>query len=224
MDSDMPMNNYKHCIDYWDSVFSSESDLITNHISTGNEALDEALRWLCDGAQSVIDFGCGNSSMLFSCAQNGTKEHLGVDLSKEAVVLSKRRADKFQVGSYSFLQGGVEILSSIPDASFDAMILSNIIDNLFPDDARTLLAECARILIKEGRLLVKLNPYVTPSQINEWNIKQISGNLLDDGLLLWNNTTEQWRTLFKKHFSVFHEEEIYYPEHEQINRVFYLIQ
>lgn len=126
-------------------------------------------------------------------------------------------------GMFSFWQGGVEQLAKIADASFDAIILSNIIDNLYPEDANLLIDECARILQGSGKVLVKLNPHLSKEQIAAWNIKEISGNLLDDGLLLWNNTTEEWRAFFSTRFIICREGEVYYPEHEQTNRLFYLI-
>lgn len=214
--------SYQRFIEYWDNVFSKAGDSVSNQVSLGNIDLENALLWLCEGSRSVIDFGCGRGSMLFFCAQNGTQEHLGIDLSSEAIVLSQRRAETHLHGSFAFQQGGVEALSNVPQASFDAMILSNIIDNLYPDDAKLLLSECARIVKPGGKLFVKLNPFLTPEQIVEWKIKTISGNLLDDGLLLWNNTTEQWRSLLEKDFSIVHEGTIYYPEHDMINRSFYL--
>lgn len=215
--------SYQRFIEYWDDVFSKSSKSTSELVSLGNPELEHALRWLCEGSRSVIDFGCGRGSMIFFCAQNGTQEHLGIDLSAEAITLSQHRAETVQHGSFTFRQGGVAALSGIPGASFDAMILSNIVDNLYPDDAKLLLFECARIVKPSGKLFVKLNPFLTQEQICEWNIKTISGNLLDDGLLLWNNTTEQWRTFFEKFFSIVHEGTIYYPEHEQTNRIFYLI-
>ena len=45
---------------------------------------------------------------------------------------------------------------------------------------------------KGGKLLVKLNPYITDEQIEEYGIKKIGDNLLDDGMILWNNTNEMW--------------------------------
>ena len=215
-------SSYQRFIEYWDNVFSKAGDSVSNHVSLDNDGLENALRWLCEGSRSVIDFGCGRGSMLFFCAQIGTQEHLGIDLSSEAILISQRRAEKLERGSFRFQQGGVEALSSVPEASFDAMILSNIIDNLYPDDAKLLLSECARILKPGGKLFVKLNPFLSPEQIAEWRIKTISGNLLDDGLLLWNNTTEQWRSFFEKDFSIVHEGTIYYPKHDMINRSFYL--
>ena len=194
-----------------------------NGSTTGNEALDRALFWLCEGSSRVLDFGCGNGSMLFFCTQNGTREHIGIDLSQEAILRAKRRAEHMISGTFLFQQGGVEALASIHDASVDAIILSNIIDNLYPEDATRLIRESARILKRNGKALVKLNQYVTQQQIEEWNIHPISGNLLDDGLLLWNNTTEEWREFFSMQFEIHLETEVYYPEHDQTNRLFYLI-
>lgn len=71
------------------------------------------------------------------------------------------------------------------------------------------------------RLLVKLNPHLTAEQIEEYQIKVIKDNLLDDGMILWNNTTEEWKEILSRFFTVEKYEEIYYPEHEQTNRMFY---
>lgn len=215
--------DYQRCIKFWDQVFSQEGNAMPNGSTTGNEALDRALFWLCEGSSRVLDFGCGNGTMLFFCAQNGTNEHIGIDLSQEAILCAERKAKRMHSGTFSFLQGGVELLSSIPDASADAVILSNIVDNLYPEDATRLIHESARILKRNGKALVKLNQYLSQQQIEEWNIHPISGNLLDDGLLLWNNTTEEWREFFSMQFEIHFETEVYYPEHDQTNRLFYLI-
>jgi arsenite methyltransferase len=212
------MKDYHRCIEYWDPIFSEEDDSLPSDPKTGNAKLDDAIRWLCEDSKRVLDFGCGNGSLLFHCALNGTKEHLGIDLSKEAVLCAKRKCARMPVGEFEFLEGGVEALFTIANSSTDAVILSNIVDNLYPEDALQLLHECARLLKQGGKVLIKLNPYLTQEQIAEWNIKSITGNLLDDGLLLWNNTTEQWREIFQQHFSIVREGEIYYPEYNQTNR------
>ncbi|NLI53144.1 MAG: class I SAM-dependent methyltransferase [Clostridiales bacterium] len=203
------MNDYRRCIEYWDRVFSDEPDRIPALPETENDTLDEALRWLTTGASRVLDFGCGNGSLLFLCALLGTKEHVGVDLSTSAIDGARRRAERMSVGSYGFYLGGVEQLESIPDRSIDGIILSNILDNLYPEDAQKLLSECARLLRPGGKILLKLNPYLTPEQIQDWNVRVISGNLLDDGLLLWNNTTRQWRDILSGQFTIEREGEVY---------------
>ena len=75
---------------------------------------------------------------------------------------------------------------------------------------------------RNGKLLVKLNPYITDRQKEEYGIKTVSGNLLDDGLLLWNNTNDEWENIFASRFSMIRYTEIYYEEYEQSNRMYLL--
>lgn len=213
---------YARCTEHWDSVFKSGSDRVPTVPDAGNAGLNAALRWICEGAKSVLDFGCGNGSLLFDCALLGTKRHAGIDLSERAVETASRRSRRMPVGEYTFTQGGAEALLPFSDESFDVVILSNILDNLYPDDAETVIRQCARILKPGGRTLVKLNPFLAPEQIEQWHITVIEGDLLDDGLLLWNLTTERWRELLLKYFAVERYEEIYYAEYEQTNRMFLL--
>lgn len=215
--------SYLRCVEQWDEIYSAEaSDSAPKTPDSGNAALDAGLRWLAENSPNVLDFGCGNGSILFFCALLGTKNHIGIDLSSAAIDSAIKRSGKMQTGAYDFRQGGVERLSELETGSQDAVILSNILDNLYPEDAETLLRECARLLKSGGKALIKLNPYLTKQQIKDWEIKVIEGSLLNDGLLLWNNTTEQWRALLERSFVIERFEEIYYPEHEQTNRMFFI--
>ena len=71
------------------------------------------------------------------------------------------------------------------------------------------------MLKKGGKLLVKLNPYITDEQIEEYGIKKIGDNLLDDGMILWNNTNEMWISIFQKKYSIIRYEEIIYEDYAQ---------
>ena len=102
----------------------------------------------------------------------------------------------------------------------DAVILSNIIGNLYPNDAEILLEQTKRILKRDGKILIKLNQYLNREQIEKYNIKSIGDELLDDGLLLWNRTDNEWSNLIEKYFKIKHHGDIYYPEHQQTNRIF----
>lgn len=190
--------------------------------NTGWKELDEALDWLCMGAEKILDFGCGNGSMLFHCALRGTKEHLGIDLAEEGIRLARLRAEKMPAGNYRFLEGSSEALSGEPDSSVDSVILSNILDNLYPEDAETVLNEANRLLRPGGKLMVKLNPFLAEEQITEWGIRKIREDLLDDGLILWNRSTEAWQEYLKHWFSAESYAEMRIPEAEQVNRIFCL--
>ncbi|WP_147345388.1 MULTISPECIES: hypothetical protein [unclassified Roseburia] len=69
---------------------------------------------------------------------------------------------------------------------------------------------------------MKLNPYITDEQIEEYGIKKIGDNLLDDGMILWNNTNEMWISIFQKKYSIIRYEEIIYEEYAQMNRMYLL--
>lgn len=219
----MPNSRYDRCIRQFDEIFAAEAANIPTAASTENAALDGALDWLTDGAQSVLDFGCGNGTALFFCALRGTERHVGIDLSRGGIDSARLRAEKMSCGEYAFTIGGVEALEEITDRSFDSMLMMNILDNLYPDDAQTLLRHAARVLKPGGRALVKLNPYLTEKQIREWNIRTINGNLLDDGLLLLNNTDDEWRGVIGETLRIVEKRDVYFPEYQQHNRMFLAI-
>ena len=217
------MGDYSPYIRFWDGVFSSETGCAPARAATGNEDFDRALSWLCQGARSLLDFGCGNGSCLLICALLGIREGVGIDLSEAGILEGRRRSTEMGMKDFHFLHGSLEQLSGLSDSSVDAVLLSNILDNLYPDDALTLLEQTGRILRPGGRMLVKLNPWLTPEQIRDWGIQVVEGGLLDDGLLLWNQTTQAWEDLLSRFFLVVRRDTIYYPEHEQENRLFFLV-
>ena len=214
---------YAKCIGFWNEVFAREVPVFPKAAKTGIEEFDAGIAWLADGSESVVDFGCGNGTLLFICRNLGTKTHIGIDISEQAIKSAVERSRAGQNENFSFINGGTEQLKNIADNSVDAAILSNILDNLYPDDAVFALDEIHRLLKRGGKLLVKLNPFLSEKQIKEWNIKTIEGNLLDDGLLLWNNTDAEWERLFGEKFSIVAKKEIHYKEAEQTNRMYLLL-
>ncbi|MDD3223664.1 MAG: class I SAM-dependent methyltransferase [Clostridium sp.] len=213
---------YDKCLNKWNDIFSREVPKTPTKLSSGNNTIDKEIEWICNGTTNILDFGCGNGTMLFLCAINGTKYNVGIDLSEKGIESAQIRAKQMNKGEFYFVQGSIDILKNMHDACFDAVILSNIIDNLYPDDAEVLIREVERVLKDNGKVLVKLNPYITTEQIVEWNIKVIKDNLLDDGLILLNNTTDEWKNFFKRKFDIKKYEEIYYKEYNQKNRMFRL--
>lgn len=222
----MTLNNdskYDQSISQWNQIFSKETSISSIPKTTGNEAFDKGIMWVCEGTERILDFGCGKGSLLFMCIQYGTKKHMGIDLSEEGIQNAKRRAEQNSLSDFEFIHGSIEKLEALDENAFDAVILSNIVDNLYPEDAEKLMMLLEKIVRENGKIFVKLNPHLSQAQIEEWNITIIEDNLLDDGFVLWNNTTEDWREFFEKRFRIEHYEDIYFPEHEQYNRMFFLI-
>ena len=217
------LGKYDSSIDQWDNIFSAETPAFPQAQSSGNIVFDKALEWLTENTTSVLDFGCGNGIVLFLCALHGTTAHIGIDLSAQAIRNAKAAACMAPCGEFHFECGSLEALQRLASSSVDAVILSNIIDNLYPEDAASVLSEIKRILRKNGRILLKLNPYITEAQIEAWGIRVIDGNLLDDGMILWNQTTEEWNAFLGAQFRIVHFEDIYYEEYAQYNRMYYLL-
>ncbi len=214
--------DYEKVLKYWNGVFSSEDAPPVSSPSMGNDALDKALDWLCKGAETVLDFGCGSGACLYKCCLRGTRGHVGIDLSDEAIKAARERLAGGPEGEFDFMVGGVSALESIPAKSADALLLFNIVDNLIPEDSIKLLENVSRIAANGAKALIKLNPFITKEQMELWGVKVLEGDLLDDGLYLWNQSTEDWKRLFKNYFIIDGYEDIYYPEHDQYNRLFRL--
>ena len=211
---------YENCKEQWNAIFKKEAVTVPQVKETGNKTFDVALDWLCEDTERVLDFGCGSGSVLFYCALRGTKKHIGIDMSEEGIGLAMKRKELMKCGEYLFLDGSTDRLKGWHDESIDAVVLSNVIDNMYPEDAKELLKEIKRILHPGGNVLVKVNPYLVKKQQQEWNITTIEGNLLDDGMLLWNNTTEEWRRLLHPYFIIEQYKDIYYKEYDMHNRMF----
>ncbi len=95
------------------------------------------------GSQRALDVGCGNGDLMDRLEQRGW-EVVGIDLDENAVAAAKSRGLDARTGDLASQQ--------FPDASFDAITLSHVIEHV-PDPA-ALLAECCRILRSDGTLVV----------------------------------------------------------------------
>lgn len=213
---------YDKCIRQWDRIFEETGYRAPASPDTGIPALNEALDWLCDKTSSVLDFGCGNGTLLFLCALRGTERHVGIDLSTAGIHAAKQSSEQAMTGQYSFLHGGIERLQKIEAAFFDAIILSNILDNLTPEDSQKLIGESFRVLKPGGRVLVKLNPHLSEEEISRFHIRIVSGDFLDDGLYFLNYPTEQWCIQLSSLFAIEREMTAFFAQADQTNRIFLL--
>lgn len=218
------MYNYDRNKNFWDEIFLKELNnnrQFQMKRESGSKEIDDALDWLSGNVKSIIDFGCGNGNDLISAYLRGTTIHLGIDISKEAINCANRNTKDLN-GEFNFKVGSIDTLLSIDDKSFDGAILFNIIDNLHPNDMEFVLKEIKRIVRDKGKIIIKLNPKITDEQIKEWNIKVIEGDFLDDGLYLYNKSTEEWSEILTKYFTIIKYNEVFYKMFNQKNRLFYI--
>jgi len=99
---------------------------------------------------SVIDLGCGPGTATLRAAKRvgpGGRV-LGVDLAPQMVAFAERRAQAEGITNAEFLEGDVEELEGVADASFDVAI-SNM-GVIFAPDGERMVDTVARVLVPGG--------------------------------------------------------------------------
>lgn len=95
----------------------------------------------------ILDVGCGTGRLSYLCHQAGY--HIrGIDPSPRAISLAKKR-----LGGWHFVKGSATRLP-FSEASFNAVLLMDVIYLLHPDQMDQAFAEARRVLKPGGLLLI----------------------------------------------------------------------
>jgi len=97
--------------------------------------------------EAVLDIGCGGGRFVTALGQAGSLT--GIDIDESA--LARARARHAGVAQATFVRMDAERLG-FPDASFDTVMMLDMIDTL--PNLPAALAEAARVLARGGRLMV----------------------------------------------------------------------
>jgi ubiquinone/menaquinone biosynthesis C-methylase UbiE len=102
----------------------------------------------------ILDAGCGRGEVMLACAQRGA-EVAGIDYSAAAVEISRETlaehpGSEIEVGDITALPW--------PDASFDRVQFSDVIEHIDPPQTVPALSEFRRVLRPGGFLLVHTAP------------------------------------------------------------------
>jgi ubiquinone/menaquinone biosynthesis C-methylase UbiE len=100
--------------------------------------------------RSLLDLGTGTGRML-ELFGPAIQRGLGIDLSLDMLAIARARIERAGLRHCSVRQGDIYDLS-LPRESFDAVIVHQVLH--FLDDGARAVAEAARVLRPEGRLLV----------------------------------------------------------------------
>lgn len=209
---------------FWDKVFS-EKEFNPINIKNGFniKEIDESLEWLCENKGTVLDFGCGNGSLLFRTMFLGVDHGIGCDLSDISITTAKESVKIFLFAEkMDLISGDLEALKNKTNHFFDGCILSNIIDNMLPEDTKELVAFLKERMNPGGRLFIKLNDLIGEQEMLQYGAKQIGEGLFKEssGLFLKNITEKDIQDLFADTFSIAGKTNV--TLFDQINRIFLL--
>ena len=208
---------------FWDRVFEARSDYDPAS-PIQSEAIEAGLDWLCQPDPAVLDFGCGTGRLLARCLVKGARHVTGIDISEKAVKLAETEmASHGYEGKSRFIRGGVSALFDLAEDEYEGVALFGILDSLLPDDARLVISEVHRILPHRGRVLLRLNPYLSRSSMEEEETyTRLDRDLYQDGngIYLWNISEELLQELVGDKLRILSRETVAFPEAPDAGRLY----
>lgn len=218
------MEEYQDTIKYWDNIFGQSTEYDPRQVIE-IQGIEDGISWLTKNSKSTIDFGCGNGRALFRSLYLGIEYGYGIDISNNAIEIANKIIREFNFeNKVDVVYGGIEKLNEIDSNSFESAILFNVIDNLIPEDSIKLIKQIHRLVKSSGKILLKLNPYITEEERKEYNFIEISQEFYeeDSGLYLWNLTDAKVEEIISPYFIIEKYEKIKFKEFNIINRMYYL--
>lgn len=107
----------------------------------------------------VLDIGCGRGEMVIFAAKNKA-EAVGIDYSKSAIYLAnlgKNRQSEEVKNKISFKVMDAKKLS-FSDSTFDMVILTDVVEHLYPEELEMVFKEIKRVLKKSGLVIIHTAP------------------------------------------------------------------
>lgn len=102
--------------------------------------------------ERVLDLGCGWGTFCWALGHR-VREMIGLDFSRKSVDLCQARLPESGLTNVSFVCADARD-TGLEAESFDLVIAADLMEHLYPDDSRAVIAESNRLLKKGGRLSV----------------------------------------------------------------------
>jgi ubiquinone/menaquinone biosynthesis C-methylase UbiE len=143
---------------YDESYFLSACEGYREFVASEGRHLSRRLEQAFDVAgvasgMKVLDVGCGRGEILRHCAERGAKAY-GVDYSAVAVRIASELASD---GGTVVAMADAKVLP-FTDASFDRILMFDLVEHLHPWELQQALAEARRVLQPRGRLIIHTAP------------------------------------------------------------------
>ena len=102
--------------------------------------------------ERVLDLGCGWGTFCWALAPR-VREMVGLDFSQRSIDLCESRLADSGLKNVSFVCADARDTGLEPD-SFHLIIAADLMEHLYPDDSRAVIAGAHRLLKRAGRLAV----------------------------------------------------------------------
>jgi ubiquinone/menaquinone biosynthesis C-methylase UbiE len=107
----------------------------------------------------ILDIGCGRGEAVLGCAQSGAMAY-GVDYSADALRLAHQalRAEQKEPSRCICLAGADAKQLPFADASFDKLLMFDLVEHLYSWELPHALGEAWRVLSSHGQLIIHTAP------------------------------------------------------------------
>lgn len=160
METDRPIDPEEYSEEY----FLTNCDGYEMYLEFGGTSLTRRLQllWQYLDVQSgmrVLDVGCGRGEMIVYCNLHGASA-VGVDYSTHALRLAKKAIAQVAGQDWKPPQISKSNAKYLPFSShiFDRVIMSDIVEHLYPEELLLAFGEIHRVLRPGGQLLVHTMP------------------------------------------------------------------
>ena len=176
--------------------------------------------------KKTLDYGCGDGWASIIIAKNGCPDVTAVDLGKNIIDTANFYMKLYGVQDQAkALAVSSDWLQSVPDASFDGFVCSNVLDVVPLETSEVIIQEAARILNKDAKIVIGLNFYMSPEAASARGMELVDGKyLFVNGVLrLASLSDEEWTARFEPYFEVEKLEYFAWPgEPKETRRLFRL--
>src|SRR3989344_4276083 len=108
----------------------------------------------------VLDIGCGRGELVYWAARNGANDVLGIDYSRHAIHLANQARKHYPKNIRKKVRFELRDAKKIDFArgSFDLIIMTEILEHLYPEEQEVILRKISNILSKNGLLFIHTAP------------------------------------------------------------------
>lgn len=109
--------------------------------------------------EKVLDMGCGRGELVYLSAKNGAESY-GIDYSKDGIELAqklkKTKPKEIQKRMNFLVMDAKELTFS--DSFFSTIILTDVVEHLYPEELDLVFKEIKRVLKKNGKVVIHTAP------------------------------------------------------------------
>lgn len=117
--------------------------------------------------KTILDFGCNEGYFCFELQKLGAKSITGIDKVEDTIKLANKR-NKYK--NIQFIHGGIDLLRTLPDKSFDIIIILSALHYMSSPDQRD-DKDIPKIFYEIQRLLTDNGIFIFEGGVDKTSLK-----------------------------------------------------